>query len=619
MFDTVMTALRGGDFAAAAAAARAVLAQQPDSAQAHHLLGLALRQQGDLAAADAAFDRALALAPEQAAFHLSRGLLAVQRQDPEAARAALGEALKHDPNQLMAYVTLAELSLSSGDLAQADQQLKFAERIAAEHPHVLVLRAQWQNASGQGEAALRTLQHAAENKPDDALVVGALGLAYLNRRHFAFAEQSLRKALTQQPQAQELRYALVHALLAQGRHEDAAQEAEALLAGGRETPRALTLKGQIAADRGLLDVSIAALTRSLQLDPAQPHALDALLGGYMQRGEQAQARAALEALLVQRPQLDFIWSALVSLLRSDVAAAAAAAARWCEARPDSAQANEVAAQLSESTGDFVAAKKYATAAVQRHASSIGAQLVLARTELREGQPDAARARLAPLFLASGEAALRVVCAGWLGRACDAGGRQAEGVTAWTHMHALHAAAPALPPVVVAAPTAQADAPVLLWGPPGSAVELVADAMGSNLPATGLHWLPQLEAGVTGSRLIVVLGDPRDLLLNWLAFGAPQGWSAADPLAAAQFLAQTLQQFEALRRDSALPIHLVRAEELATAPERVAAELSAFLALPTPLQPDALIAPIREGFSNAFAPGHAAQYADALREAFAQFR
>ena len=43
MLDTILAALRGGDFAAAEAAARQLLADQPDHAEAHHLLGLPMQ------------------------------------------------------------------------------------------------------------------------------------------------------------------------------------------------------------------------------------------------------------------------------------------------------------------------------------------------------------------------------------------------------------------------------------------------------------------------------------------------------------------------------------------------------------------------------------------------
>jgi Tfp pilus assembly protein PilF len=690
MLDTVLTALREGDFAAAAAAAREAIAADPDRAEAHHLLGLSLRQLGDRAGAEAAVDRALALAPERASFHVSRALLAVQRADAGTARAALDTALQQDPNQLMAYIALAELALASGELDQAEQHLRYAERVAAEHPHVEVMRAQLLLARKQPDAAVKLLAATAQRVPGDALVLGALGLAYLAQRHFAFAEQALRSALELQPQAQQLRFALLHALIAQGRRDEAAEVADVLVAARPRDPRALTVQGQLAAERGKLEDAIAALSTSLRLEPNQPHALDALLGCWLQRGEGAAAIAFLETQVDAQPRLDFAWSALVNLLRGDLPRAAATAARWFAARPESGAAAEVAAQAAEAIEDHAAAARAAEVAVAQRPDALGAQLVLARAELREGRAEAAIGRLEAQLAGAVAPDARAPLAGWLGRACDAAGRPEDAVRYWTQAHGRHGATPPLPPLATTAPSAAPPAtaaergsartaPVLLWGAPGSGVERVAallagvpgryvltDRFGPNprvdamqefgvdqagtadpaavaeafggrwqqglealgltpaqaidwLPLFDARWLPALQAGLPQARVLLALADPRDMLLSWLAFGSPDGLPAADPLAAADWLALALEQAAALLEQHATPVLVLRAEQLAAAPQQAAADLAAFLELDAP--PDLGVlqrAPLPgAGLPTAFGAGAWRRYAEALREPFAR--
>jgi len=651
MLDTVLSALRGGDYAAAAEAARAVIAAEPERAEAHHLLSLSLRQLGDRSGAEAALEQALVLAPERAALHVSRAMLAAQRADFPGARSAFGAALQHDPNQLMAYLGLAELALAAGDTAQAEEHLRYAERVNDEHPHVEVMRAQVLLARGQSEAAVKLLTGTAQRMPEDPMVLGALGLAFLAQRHYAFAEQTLRRALERQPQAQQLRFALCHALLAQGRRDEAADAVEALIAARPNDPRALTLQGQIAAERGQLEIAIASLGTSLRLHPAQPHALDALLGCWLQRGEAAAAVEFIEALLAAQPRHDFAWNALVALQRSDVAAADAAAARWRQARPDSAAAAEIAAQTAEAVRDFTRADAAAEAAVALHPAAIGAQLVLARSAIRAGAGERAVARLQPHYEAATSTQLRRLLAAWLGRASDAAGRCEEAIGFWCAAHADAGANVPLPPfepvppltlAVSAAPSAPAgEAPVLLWGAPGSGVDgvaallagqgqraLLTDRFGPNprldalqelglnrrrdadahavadafvqrwqeglagyglapaqvidwLPLFDAQWLPVLQRGLPQARLLLALADPRDMLLNWLAFGSPEGLPAADPLAAAQWLARVLEHSAAALEQSALPVLALRAEQLAGAPAQAAADVAAFLALDPP--------------------------------------
>lgn len=687
MLDTVLSALREGDYAAAAEAARAVIAAEPERAEAHHLLSLSLRQLGDRPGAEAALEQALVLAPERAALHVSRALLAAQRADFGSARAALGEALQHDPNQLMAYLGLAELALASGDVAQAEEHLRYAERVNAEHPHVEVMQAQVMLARGQSEAAVKLLSGTAQRMPEDPMVLGALGLAFLAQRHYAFAEQTLRRALERQPQAHQLRFALCHALLAQGRRDEAAEVVDALVAARPADPRALTLQGQIATERGQHDAAVASLSTSLRLHPAQPHALEALLGCWMQRGDAAAAREFVEALLAAQPRHDFAWSALVALQRGDATASDAVASRWRQARPDSAAAAEVAAQAAEAARDFTRADAAAQAAIALHPQAIGAQLVLARSELRAGQGELAATRLLPHYEDAPTPELRLALAAWLARAHDVADRPEEAIRYWSLVHAAqgNAALPPLQPMpaaiapALAAPAGEAgSAPVLLWGAPGSGVEQVAallagqgqrqlltdrfgpnprvDALqelGLNLradadpqavadslaqrwqeglaalglaPAQAIDWLPLFDArwlaavqrGLPHARLLLALDDPRDMLLNWIAFGSPEGLSAAEPLAAAQWLALALEQSAAALEQSALPVLVLRAEQLANAPAQAATDLAAFLAL----DPPPLLERLRQqqtsvgDLPSRFPAGSWRRYEAALREPFA---
>jgi Flp pilus assembly protein TadD len=430
MQESVFAALRDGDPVAAVRVALDWVKSDRANPEAHHTLGLALRQQGDVRGALAAFNHAIELAPERSAFHLSRALLAAQMGVADQARVGFVQALQHDPNQLMAYLGLADLALNSAQPEQAEQHLRFAERIAPEHPHVEALWAQLQLTRGEGAAALRRMQFASQRVPNDATVLGVLGLCYLNQRHFAFAEQALRRALEMQPRQRMLRYALVDALISQDRYDDAALEADILVEQNPSDVRALTLVGQIAADRGDTETAVARLGESLRQVPAQPAALDPLLAVYLARGESDAAQAFLEGFLAQNPQLDFAWGALIKLQGEDIARAAGVALRWVEARPDSATAAEAAAQLVEAQGDAAQAESLALRAIERAPHSVGANLVLVRKDMAAGAANAACERLASLRAALVDPALQPMLAAWHAHACEAAGRLDEAAQHW---------------------------------------------------------------------------------------------------------------------------------------------------------------------------------------------
>jgi Tfp pilus assembly protein PilF len=685
MLEPIMAALQGGDHANAAAAARELLASEPDNADALHLLALALRQLDQLDEADAAIERALALTPDRSAYHITRALLATQRRNPGAARDAFDAALKQDPNQLVAYVGLAQIAFATGDLAATEQHLRYAERLQPEHPQVLTISAQLALARNEPQLALGLLARAAAEAPQDVMVQGTYGLALLSQRHFAFAEQALRNALAQQPQARGLRHALIRSLIGQQRTADAEREADALLALGEE-PHTLTIKGQFAAGRGARAEAEQHLTRALELQPGLHLALETLLRMWM-----SQRETFVEALIARAPQHDGNWSALLELQRAQPQRAADTALRWQAARPDSAPANELAAQVSEANGDFARADALAERTLALAPERTAAALILFRTELREGRASAARARVESLLSSQTPPAVRRTLCGWLGRACDASGDPAAALRAWLEGHALFDKAPPLPEFVVPGADLLAaidaaiatrhqaepqDAPRLLWGAPGSGVErLVAllggrsdsrvliDRFGPNARSDGfrLHrmgrkragdaeqqatrfaqewreglasvgvsprdvdWLPHLDArvlpallqGLPDTRLLVALRDPRDMLLNWLAFGTAHGHAISDPLRAARCLALALEQFLVVRERSRPSLHVVRMSELYAAPAQVATEVSQFVGGATPsLDLLARACTGLGGLPTALPSGHWQAYTDVLGEAFA---
>jgi Tfp pilus assembly protein PilF len=690
MLEPIMAALRGGDHAAAAAAARDLLATEPDHADALHLLALALRPLNDLDGAEAAIERALALAPDRAGFHITRAMLATQRKDAAAAREAFGAALEQDPNQLVAYIGLAQIAFATRDLAAAEQHLRYAERLQPEHPQVLTMSAQLALARNEPQLALGLLARAASTAPHDVMVQGTYGLALLSQRHFAFAEQALRNALALQPQARGLRHALMQALLGQQRAADAEREADALLAQV-EDPHTLTLKGQLAAGRGARVEAENHLMRALELQPGLHLALDTLLRLWMSQRERERAEAYVEALIARAPQHDGNWSALLELQRVQPQRAAQTALRWQAARPDSTQANELAAQVSEADGDFARADALAERTLALAPERIAPTLILFRTDLREGRVAAARARLEPLLATQTTPALRRTLYGWLGRACDAADDPVAAVRAWLGGHALFDKAPPLPDLV--APDAELlaaidaaiaahgvadpqDAPRLLWGAPGSGVERVVallggrsdsrvliDRFGANARSDGfrLHrmgrkragdatqqatrfaqewrdglaavgvsprdidWLPHLDArmlpallrGLPDTRLLVALRDPRDMLLNWLAFGTAQSHAMPDPVAAARWLARALEQFLVVRERARPSLHIVRMRELDAAPAQVAAEVAQFVGGETPAL--GVLERARSGLGalpSALPPRRWRAYVEPLGEAFA---
>lgn len=154
---------------------------------------------------------------------------------------------------------------------------------------------------------------------------------------------------------------------------------------------------------------------------------------------------------------------------------------------------------------------------------------------------------------------------------------------------------------------------------------VAAEWRAGLPARGMQgqrsvfdWLPHwdnalllaLRPHLPEGVLLVALRDPRDMLLDWLAYGAPLALRFDSPVEAARWLAGILGQVADIHEQGLYPYRLIRMDGIADDPQAVSDVLASALGLeaPPPLRIDSLGAPRLHA-------GHWRHYADVLGEAF----
>ena len=139
-----------------------------------------------------------------------------------------------------------------------------------------------------------------------------------------------------------------------------------------------------------------------------------------------------------------------------------------------------------------------------------------------------------------------------------------------------------------------------------------------MPLWDANWLPLLRAAFPDARLLVVSRDPRDTLLNWLAFGWGRDFPCNDVMMATMWLHSALAHLD-LATAQEQPQHLtVAPDELLDDPAGAGTELAGFLGL-GPLQAGPRLAGIEHGggLPVRFGPGHWRAYADVLAEPFAR--
>jgi len=116
--------------------------------------------------------------------------------------------------------------------------------------------------------------------------------------------------------------------------------------------------------------------------------------------------------------------------------------------------------------------------------------------------------------------------------------------------------------------------------------------------------PQLPEG----RLLVVLRDPRDMLLEWMAFAAPAPFAVNSLNEAAEWLARSLSQVATLHEQDLYPHLLLRTDEVGTDPQAMALRLGEVFG--------AQFAPARTLGPARLPAGHWRSYRDEMAAAFA---
>lgn len=481
MYEPTLQALRRGAAADALAAARDLVAAQPNDPTAHRLLSAALRLDGDRAGAIAAVDHALGLAPDDANLHLERaGLLLAERQLDEA-QAALARTIGLDPNQFPAYIVQAQLALGRGDLDEAERLGRTAARIAPEHPHVAAIEGTLALRRGDADRGLAVLAAASSRFPEEPQLLHALGFAYMAKGHLAFAEQAFRSLLERTDDVRALRALIADVVRRQGRPGEAADELAPLLDADDASPALHALVGELELEAGRNERALERLLVAFAGRPGDPRTLSGLVEAWRRLGDQEGARQALDEALARHPAEPSLWQARLAMETFAGDEARAVVARWLAAMPDFVPALEAQATVYDAAGDTDAAEATALRITELEPGRTQAELRVLDGLLRK-DPAAAVSRLQGLIGRAEDVVVKRSLRQLLGRAFAVAAQPAAAVATWAGLHADVAAQrpplPAgtgavgdLPPL--ATPADDAPAVMLIWGPPGSLVERIA--------------------------------------------------------------------------------------------------------------------------------------------------
>jgi len=273
------------------------LAMNPESAEAHVLIGRIQLEHGDMGKAVEALRRAAELRPDlvDAAYYL--GVVNERLNRPEEALAAFQRAVELAPFDPQHAIAAGETLIDLGRAEEAEAFL-LASKISANSPGIRQLLGHVSMIRGRYDEAVERFEQARLLAPDERAIAEDLVAAQMAAQRFAEAEFAI--ARLRRTAGENERRDLIHRQAECLMHLDRASEARTLY---RELVRAGEGGGDVAAWIGLGEAATIlgdeaeirrAASRLVSLAPARPegYVLWALAHGIA--GDDAKALKAIE-------------------------------------------------------------------------------------------------------------------------------------------------------------------------------------------------------------------------------------------------------------------------------------------------------------------------------------
>jgi predicted O-linked N-acetylglucosamine transferase (SPINDLY family) len=290
-----------GQFGEAERLYRQILAQQPDCADASHLLGVVCAQDGRHREAVELIGRAITLHPRVAGFHANLGKVFLAAKNLERAVGAFREAVRLNPNDGESPVNLATALKGLGRL---DEAVDCCRRALSIHPnsarahHVL---ADALRESGRFDESIAEYERAIALQPAMAASYNNLALALSGRTRFDEALAALDKAITLRPNWDLIWNNRAKVLRDCGRLEESLASARRALAISPNLAQGHVNLAGALLDSGQIDGALASARRAVELGPDLAEAHNLLANSLKEAGAVAQTLDALDQALKLRP------------------------------------------------------------------------------------------------------------------------------------------------------------------------------------------------------------------------------------------------------------------------------------------------------------------------------
>lgn len=564
---------------------------------------------GDLDEADRLATLAARLGEGDPALSTVRGMIALRRGELDRALSILSQAAQRAPDHPQLLNALAFAYIAKDHLAFAEQTLLRLLRLSPQALPSRRLLAEIVLRQGRPEEAAQQIAPALEGpspSPEHLRFAGALALR-LGRAGQAVAH--LKRVLAVAPDDVTAIDLLLRAWQALGDRDDARGTLDAAIATAPQVTALwqarLGVEPDEAAARTLIERWLAAM-------PGSPAPLQARLNLEFAAGAAADAEATAREIARRAPEDPRSHSQLLDLLTARDPEAAIGYLRELEAATpagDESRRRQLQgwmAMAQENAGHH----DEAVAHWARMHADWAERLIALPTWSPADAPRADRAEPA-----AGAPRL-VFMAGLPGSGHEHVGRLLDGVVGAFRADRLGDAPPRDPMQNVhtvgrlargeTTPRAVHDE----WRG-----QLAARAIGDGALIDWLLWwdnalLDVARAHLPHAELLMVIRDPRDMLVNWLAFGSPVPFRLGTPEEGAAWLAQGLEHVAVLQEQDLQPVRVLRTDDAVNDPAALALTVGEVLGIALPAPPPGLFNGRR------FPAGHWRRYTAALAGPFA---
>jgi putative PEP-CTERM system TPR-repeat lipoprotein len=348
----------------------------------------------DLPGAMKLIDEVLAQSPAQPdALGLKAELLLAQNQ-VEPAKQALGQLIQAQPNNGQARFALMSLLISEKNFDQARTELEAMKKAVPRDIRSRYLEALLEFRQGNPAKAKESILEVVRVAPDHAPSQLLAGAIELQLKAFGTAEDHLRRVLARYPQSIVARQLLAATYLGSGQTAKAEETLEPALKLAPEDPVLLRLAGEVALAGGDFAKASQLYERAAARDKDNAALRTRLAQARFASGDADEAMKDLEAASAMDPdqyQADLALI-LAHARKREYDKALAAAEKLEKKQPTNPLTFNVKGAVYLQKGDRKNARASFEKALELKSDYLPAAANLARLDLAEKQPEAARKR-----------------------------------------------------------------------------------------------------------------------------------------------------------------------------------------------------------------------------------